>query len=78
MKLSKIQFPLILIAVVAGLILTVAFYNGLNAQLSVSPNLTPQLPELQVFSPQNITYKTDKIPLNVTANNVNGFDFISK
>jgi hypothetical protein len=45
------------------------FYNQLSLQAS-EPQQMPQLPQLQVFSPQeNATYQTSSLLLNVTANN---------
>ena len=76
MKQTKLIVLLILVPVLAGLIIAVAYYNSANnspyktlpsdsSQSTASPSPTF---ELQVLSPENITYPTSQIPLNVSAN----------
>ncbi len=70
MTYSKNLIMLILFVVVSGLVL--AGYNILNCfVLQVrTPERTPELPQLQILSPQeNSTYHAVNVPLNITANN---------
>jgi hypothetical protein len=55
-----------MILVSLTVIATYYFPINLANEEQVAP---PPPPELQVFSPQNVTYQTTKVPLNITANN---------
>jgi hypothetical protein len=69
MKQRKFLFFLIAIALLSTLVVAASSYQ-LSLQASESDTI-PQVPQLQVFSPQeNVTYQTVNVPLNVTANNV--------
>jgi hypothetical protein len=69
MKHTKFTLFLIVIALLSSLAVAIS-YNQSSLQASESQTM-PQVPQLQVFSPQdNGTYQAVNVPLNITANNV--------
>jgi hypothetical protein len=77
MKRSKLLILIIATPVLLGLIIATAYYNSANnapheALSSDSPQSTASpspVYELQIISPENITYQTSHIHLNVSATN---------
>jgi hypothetical protein len=68
MQHPKFLLFLITIALLSWLVGAIS-YNQLSSQASKSDKM-PQLPQLQVFSPQeNATYQSSSLFLNITANN---------
>jgi len=66
-KRQKIVIAFVVVALLLGSILAVT-YGNLSPRQSIAT--FSQLPQLQVFSPQeNGTYETVNVPLNITANN---------
>lgn len=78
MKQTKLIVLLTLVPVLAGLIITAAYFNSGNNSQPALPSDSPQftaapssLPELKIISPENITYQTTRVQLNVTVKNSN-------
>ncbi len=66
-KRQKIVIAFVVVALLLGSILAVTYGNLSHSQ---STGTFSQLPQLQVFSPQeNGTYQTINVPLNITSNN---------
>ena len=59
---------IIISALFVSIVVAVYFFSGNNSQSSIDSD-SPQLvvPEFQIFSPQNMTYSTGRVELNVTA-----------
>jgi hypothetical protein len=76
MKRSKLLILLIIFPVSPGLIIATAYFNSANNshnEALPSDSLQSTVPpspiyELQILSPENITYQTSHIPLNVSSN----------
>lgn len=67
MKQRRFLFFLIAIALLSCLVVAASYQLSLQASES---DKVPQVPQLQVFSPQeNGTYQIVNVPLNITANN---------
>jgi len=73
---SKLLILLILVLFLSGLIIATVYYNSANnsrhealpSDSSQSAVSSSPVYELQIISPENITYQTSHIPLNVSAN----------
>lgn len=70
MKYSKSLIVLVLVGILSSLILAGCYnlFNGF-AQHARASESTPELPQLQILSPQeNGTYQAVNVPINITAN----------